>query len=58
MEWQWALDVYDQCKAAHVPFFWKQSGDWMKHSDREMSDDLTRRVFEMANTREYPEVTP
>jgi protein gp37 len=58
MEWSWALDVYDQCRAAGVPFYWKQAGDWLKRSERELDDDTARRVFEMAATREMPMVSP
>jgi protein gp37 len=59
MEPEWALDVYRQCKAARVPFFWKQWGTahvpnlypGMSLPDREA-------CHEMVGTREYPAVRP
>lgn len=55
MQPQWALDVYRQCQAAGVPFFWKQGGTaTVPHVSMYMPE-----VFEteaMMLTREFPEV--
>ena len=29
---QWARDLHDQCRAAGVPFFFKQWGEWAPHN--------------------------
>lgn len=54
MQPEWALDVSQQCKAAEVPFFWKQWGrnvEWGNPDDYELQAQL-----EMVATRELPEV--
>lgn len=43
MQPQWALDVWRQCKAAGVPFFWKQGSNGIEYDP------------EMVTTREHPE---
>lgn len=35
---QWARDIRDQCKAAGVPFFFKQFGAWLPIIDRDHDD--------------------
>lgn len=35
---QWARDLRDQCKAAGVPFFFKQWGEWVIHRPRPAGD--------------------
>ena len=52
MQPEWALDVYRQCKAAGVPFFFKQWGSASK--PKPWADWLCYAA--MANTREFPEV--
>lgn len=52
MQPEWALDVWRQCKAAGVPFFWKQWGRnvvWGAPDDDELQEQLT-----MVQTREFP----
>jgi protein gp37 len=34
----WARSLRDQCKAAGVPFFFKQWGEWAKYIDRDLED--------------------
>jgi protein gp37 len=54
MQPEWALDVYRQCKAAGVPFYWKQAGSWL-----EKQPPVPGMTYcEMEGTRECPEVTP
>jgi protein gp37 len=54
MEPAWALDVYRQCQAAGVPFFWKRPGDyWGKEVGRAWAGD---EGLAMMQTREFPEV--
>lgn len=36
----WARSIRDQCKAAHVPFFFKQWGEWFPRSQWEHNPDL------------------
>lgn len=55
MQPEWALNVYQQCKAAGVPFFWKQAGT---HWGREVSNAWAHPCQEMLTTREFPEVQP
>jgi len=57
MQPEWALDVYQQCNAAGVPFFYKKDGDFArKHwPDTPM---LQGDIATMRATRELPAVTP
>lgn len=50
MQPEWALDVYRQCKAAGVPFFFKK---WGRVDARGLGDEYEA----METTRELPEVT-
>jgi protein gp37 len=55
MQPEWALDVYRQCKAAGVPFFFKKWG-----SNREVKPFLSLYgpdILDMTSTREFPEAT-
>lgn len=54
MQPQWALDVWRQCKAAGVPFFWKQWGTW---ADRRFPLPLGGPFAAVTATREYPEAS-
>lgn len=53
MQPEWALDVYRQCKAACVPFFFKQAGT---HWGREVGNAWAHPYPEMLTTRELPAV--
>jgi protein gp37 len=67
MQPEWALHAYCQCKAAGVPFFWKQAGKWLR-SGEHFSEWAANHVFDesdpisewsrMVGTREFPAVTP
>lgn len=54
MQPEWALDVYRQCKAAGVPFFWKKAGSHWGDVGRAWAHPHP----EMLATREFPAVTP
>ncbi len=65
MQPEWALDVYRQCKAAWVPFFWKQAGKWLSSGEHfsawasEHAFDASDPIGEwsrMVATREFPAV--
>lgn len=49
MKEEWALDIRDQCKSAHVAFFFKQWGGVQKHRHGRALDGQTY--------DEYPEIT-
>jgi protein gp37 len=57
MQPEWALDVYRQCKAAGVPFFWKGGGS---AHPRSVSLWLTEEaeLCEMQRTQEFPARQP
>lgn len=59
---EWALDVWRECKAAGVPFFWKSWGandPWIDPHAEQMHDDKAdwSDIIRMENTREYPDET-
>lgn len=54
---EWALDVHAQCKAADVPFFYKQDGNFAKKRWPE-TPILGSRISEMRATHELPAVRP
>ena len=50
----WAVDVWKQCRAAGVPFYWKQAGSaWLPGDGTDDDDDSA-----VLDCRELPEVTP
>lgn len=51
MDPHWALDVWQQCREAHVPFFFTQ---WGSATDKQVLDQLRTLASEMAGTRELP----
>lgn len=51
---EWALDLWQQCKAAGTPFFFKQRGAWANHRFPLSPGGPFAAV---ATTREYPEAT-
>lgn len=53
MQPQWALDVFNQCKSAGVPFWFKELGDAFRGGD--FRADVLAQVVEMAGTHELPE---
>jgi len=57
MQPEWALDVYRQCKAAGVPFWFKQGGAWQ---DRVQTEFRTHDAewLEMVATHELLAVAP
>lgn len=55
---EWALSVFRQCKAAGVPFFWKQAGTHLERHIAKGEVDLPDGYGTMAFTRELPEVSP
>jgi len=58
MQPEWALDVYRQCRAAGVPFWFKQPGDWLRREIEAGRYVPTGEYREMERAREWPEVTP
>lgn len=62
MQPEWALDLYRQCKAAGVPFFFKKA-KWAPNDGAYLTVDgstmdVLPELREMVLTREFPEVTP
>jgi protein gp37 len=56
MQPEWALDVFRQCKAAGVPFYWKQEGDWLHRNWRDAGDfGDGEEFYQMLGTHEFPE---
>lgn len=53
MQPSWALDVYRQCKAAKVPFFFKS---WGKHVPGILEPHIQAEREQMEQTREWPGV--
>ena len=58
MQPEWALDVYRQCRAARVPFFFKQAGTaaTLAGSGVWFEDGGIRDLNAMSETREFPAV--
>lgn len=54
MHARWAVDVWKQCRAAGVPFYWKQAGSaWLPGDGTDDEDDSA-----VLDCRELPAVTP
>ena len=58
MQPEWALDVYRQCEAVGVPFWWKQAGKAWGLGDAVPTNKLLVELQQMMATREVPAVTP
>jgi protein gp37 len=60
MQPEWALDVYQQCKAAGTSFFWKKWGSGLDTTSEEFRtrDMRSPDYFPMEQTREFPAVRP
>jgi protein gp37 len=54
MEPQWAINLYQQCKAADVPFFFKQEGNVLKHDKMIRPKDWQ----EIMNCHQFPSGSP
>jgi protein gp37 len=52
---QWAQDVRDQCVAHHVPFFFKQWGEWIGRCGQVMGNGKTASDMD-PKSRIYPDV--
>lgn len=46
----WARSLRDQCQAAHVPFFFKQWGEWLPVAEQYGEDDLMDKLDFEAHT--------